>query len=401
MALFLLARRSSRHSVSLVIVLLFAILFRLTLLFSGPVLSFDMFRYYWDGKVAASGINPYIYSPDASELSSLRDSNWQFINHKDLKTAYPPLMELFFEAIYISFRSALAYKISFFLFDVGIIALVLLTLEQMDLDTRNLIVYAWAPLPILEISQSGHNDSIAVFFVLLSFLLLLRKRNGMSAGVMGLSVVSKFYPIFFAPILFKRWGVRGTLVFILTVVGFYIPFAGIGLKVFYGMPYAVNESLFNGSVFPLIRTLFRWSQISSDPGFPAQLIVYAIYGGLLLWALRLSLRDEADTSRLMKLSFLLTGAVLLLNRSFFAWYMTWMIPFLAFYSTMSWLLLSGGIFLGYMKYDAFPPPPYEGVDPQTALAIDLVQYLPFYALLVYELAKKRIMLKPSRDQKLP
>ena len=69
-----------------------------------------------------------------------------------------------------------------------------------------------------------------------------------------------------------------------------------------------------------------------------------------------------------------------------------MVPFIALAIPVSWLLLSEGIFLGYMKYDAFLAPPYEGVGPHTALVIDLVQYVPFYVIHAYELLKHKIRL---------
>ena len=59
-----------------VVILLFAIIFHATLLFSSSPLSNDIYSYYWNGKVINNGINPYAYSADACQLSYLRDSNW-------------------------------------------------------------------------------------------------------------------------------------------------------------------------------------------------------------------------------------------------------------------------------------------------------------------------------------
>src|SRR3972149_3066590 len=93
-------KRIPHDSEGLLVILIFAVAFRLTLLFSGPVFSFDLYRYIWDGKVAASGVNPYLYPPEAPELSSLRDANWELINHKYIRTGYPPLMEIRLEERY-------------------------------------------------------------------------------------------------------------------------------------------------------------------------------------------------------------------------------------------------------------------------------------------------------------
>src|SRR5574341_497972 len=59
----------------------FSVAFRITLLWTQPVLSDDMYRYVWDGKVQAAGINPYLYPPESPELSHLRDDViYPFIN---------------------------------------------------------------------------------------------------------------------------------------------------------------------------------------------------------------------------------------------------------------------------------------------------------------------------------
>ncbi|WP_455285699.1 glycosyltransferase 87 family protein, partial [[Eubacterium] cellulosolvens] len=395
-ALRMVDRQDHEDSEKISLIIVFAIIFRLTLLFSGPVFSFDVYRYYWDGKVAANGINPYLYPADAPELASLRDANWELVNHKYLRSGYPPLMELFLELLYLSFHSVQIYKVSFFLFDIGTILTILLIVRQLGINDKYLIVYAWAPLSIIEISQTGHNDSMMVFLMIASFLLLLRGRRNLSSLVMGLSAASKLLPIFFAPVLFRRWGKTGTLIFFLVVAALQLPFADIGLKMYYGLLYVVNTTFFNGSVFPAVTGMLKWMDLSANPGFAAQLVVYSIYAIVLLWGLLLSFRRQADSIELMKVCFLLAGTVLLLNRTFFPWYVAWILPFIVFYRSRSWLLLSGTIFLSYMKYNALPPPPYEGVDATTAIVIDLLQYLPFYVLFAYELFTKRIILRGSR-----
>src|SRR5512132_3887780 len=48
---------------TLLLVLLFAGIFRLSIVFAPPYLSDDIYRYVWDGRVQAAGINPYRYIP--------------------------------------------------------------------------------------------------------------------------------------------------------------------------------------------------------------------------------------------------------------------------------------------------------------------------------------------------
>jgi len=378
-------RRKLQGTTVLMIVAVFAVVFRLTLLFSAPILSTDTYRYYWEGKVVANGFNPYLYSPDAPQLASLRDPIWEVLNLKFLRASYPPLLELLFALVYISFRSVFGYKVVFFIFDLALVWVIYLVLRELSFGRENVIVYAWAPLPIIEVSQTGHNDPVVVLLLFVSFLLFLRAKNVLSGHVLGLSVVAKFYPAFLAPVLFKRWGKRATMILLATVAAFYAPLVTMGLSLFNGLLFAINTANFNGSIFPVFVGFLSLTGIFANPGFAAQVLTYVIYVGILLWAFFSSRNRMDQRSGFMKISFVLIGALLLLNRSFFPWYVIWIVPFLSFFTSASWLLLSGTIFMGYMKYSSFPPPSYEAVDPQTRLLIDLVQYVPFYTLLAYEL----------------
>ena len=85
------------------IIILLAIIFRLCLIPSDPaVLSKDMYRYIWDGRVQQNGINPYLYPPRADELKNLRDNQiFPNINRKDYPTIYPAGAQIFFRFFYV------------------------------------------------------------------------------------------------------------------------------------------------------------------------------------------------------------------------------------------------------------------------------------------------------------
>ena len=159
------------------VILLFAIIFHATLLFSSSPLSNDIYRYYWDGKVINSGLNPYAYSPDADQLSSLRDSNWENIMNKDVSTMYPPLSQGVFAAAYSIFPSTFTLRLCSVSFNLLSIWVLILILKKLRLDVRYSVIYAWSPLAVIEFANSGHIDSLAVLLVLLSFLLLLWEKR--------------------------------------------------------------------------------------------------------------------------------------------------------------------------------------------------------------------------------
>ncbi|MFY7997131.1 MAG: hypothetical protein ACOVSW_00870 [Candidatus Kapaibacteriota bacterium] len=64
-----------------------------------PWLSDDAWRYLWDGKLLASGINPYTFPPNASELAVFGAATSELYAHLDyrhLTTIYPPLAQYVF-----------------------------------------------------------------------------------------------------------------------------------------------------------------------------------------------------------------------------------------------------------------------------------------------------------------
>src|ERR1700723_4650051 len=75
-----------------------AILLRAYMLLFDPILSSDIYRYVWDGRVQAAGINPYRYFPADQALALLRDGTiFPHINRADTAvTIYPPVAQFFF-----------------------------------------------------------------------------------------------------------------------------------------------------------------------------------------------------------------------------------------------------------------------------------------------------------------
>ncbi|XSC42977.1 hypothetical protein ACF1BQ_033345 [Bradyrhizobium sp. RDT10] len=71
------------------------IVLRAYVLLFDPLLSSDIYRYVWDGRVQAAGINPYRYFPADEALAFLRDGTiFPNINRADTAvTIYPPVAQ--------------------------------------------------------------------------------------------------------------------------------------------------------------------------------------------------------------------------------------------------------------------------------------------------------------------
>ena len=85
----------------LIVILGLALAMRLVLVGVEPLLSTDLYRYIWDGRVQAAGINPYAHVPADPALAALRDAAiYPHINRADYAvTAYPPVAQMFFLAV--------------------------------------------------------------------------------------------------------------------------------------------------------------------------------------------------------------------------------------------------------------------------------------------------------------
>jgi len=78
--------------------LLFALALGVGVLFAlAPVaLSDDLFRFLWDARVTAHGLDPYAHAPSDPALAALRDVYHPNVNHPDIPTIYPPGAQLLF-----------------------------------------------------------------------------------------------------------------------------------------------------------------------------------------------------------------------------------------------------------------------------------------------------------------
>src|ERR1700721_2910559 len=121
-----------------------AILLRAYMLLFDPLLSSDIYRYIWDGRVQAAGINPYRYFPADPALTSLRDA-----------TIFPQFGE-----------NVTTMRLAMLACDAVSVALIMLFLRQMNQPVTRVIAYLWHPLPLWEIANGGHVDALMVALML-------------------------------------------------------------------------------------------------------------------------------------------------------------------------------------------------------------------------------------------
>jgi len=185
---------SSRRT--LFVVLVFAALLRLSPLTAEPRLSDDIYRYVWDGRVQAAGINPYRHIPAEQPLAGLRDEAiYPKINRRDYApTIYPPLAQMIFFATTRVSESVAWMKLTMVAFEAAGLWAVVWLLASWGLPPQRVVLFAWHPLAVWEIAGSGHLDALMICFVCLALVARRRDREGLTGAMLACAALVKFYP---------------------------------------------------------------------------------------------------------------------------------------------------------------------------------------------------------------
>ena len=395
-ALFLVAARAARllpagrgGTLRVVVV---AALFRALLVAAPPTLSEDVYRYVWDGRVQLAGVNPYLYPPDSPVLQSLRDANWEAINHKDIPTIYPPLQQLFSRAVAAVSPTVVAFKLAFCGVDLGLVLLLGSLLRSRGVGPAALVLYAWNPLVVVEVAASGHADPLAALFTVLALAAIAGERPRLSALAWGAAVLAKVWPLALAPVLWRRLPARRMWPALLLVGVAFIPFAAAGGGVFaglgaYGQRWQSNELAFGGILRGVawldptealkggvtwIRSWFGYSERLSfayawtDPQHVARAVTLLVLAAVIAWvAMR-----ERSTSR----AFLLViVSLLLLSPTIHPWYLLWAAPLLPLHPSRGLLLWTALAPLAYLLQ------PLSAAGSPWAAIVPWLEYLPVLA----------------------
>lgn len=271
--LLILRQRSETNSApafSLSIMIGWAIVFRLILMFSIPIQEVDLYRYIWDGVVTAQGISPYEYAPEevelrrvalqtkegaaapfkyrtkaseqqqVSSLARLADGEdlakvFHLLHFKQYTTPYPPTNQPFFALAAVLgqmtdhfYGYLFSMKGILILFDIGTGLVLIKLLGRLGLPRIWSVAWFWCPLLLKEIANSGHLDSIAVFFTTLAIWMLVcalwpvasdKKPSmiltGLAFVVLAVAVAAKIYPLVLFPLFvvvaLKRMGASALL----------------------------------------------------------------------------------------------------------------------------------------------------------------------------------------------
>jgi len=373
--------RFERHA--LIAILVVAALLRAIALFAPQALSTDAFRYVWDGRVQAAGINPYRYIPADPALAALRDDViYPNINRADYAhTIYPPTAQMSFLAIERISDGILGMKIGMLAFDVLTIACLMTLLRRRGLPATRVLLYAWHPLPVWEFAGTGHVDALAIGLLMLAFLAASRRASLWTGVALAAATLVKFYPAVVGPALYRRWDWRMPVAFAVTLGLLYAPYLHVGTAVFgFLSGYADEEGLRSGDgifLWSLLRALFHLPEHAVQYFAPLAALLMLAAAAWLQFSRRW--RGEHTWAAALGLASLFT----LLVSPHDPWYFTWLVPFLCFRLTAAHVWLTGAATLMYV----LPHP--------TGLAVQSLLYVPFIALLLLQFIFRRPLTSPE------
>ena len=389
-------KRQETGSAPIPLVLTFAVLFRLILLFSEPIQEDDFYRYLWDGKVVASGLNPYRFTPREVQTDNGKEGPLQpyrdlaetdahsalllsRINHPDILTLYPPVAQAVFGlAALIAPGSLFTLRLVFFCFDLAVCLVIVRLLCHLGSSPLWVLVYAWSPLVIKETINSSHYDVVPTFLLVLALLTLVTGRLSVGFLSLGGAILGKVFPVVLLPLfvwhVWQRYGFGraggGLALTGLVITGGYAPFAAAGSGLWQGFVTFAEHWQTNNFVFPVLQQMVadRW-------------LANGLVAGCLVGAVCVALRRnrEGNDVRFLHGCFFVMGTLLLLSPVGNPWYFMWVMPFVCLFPRASWLLLSGLLGLYYTAFYFL----YHG-EPETFRWMVWLEYLPFYAVLAWE-----------------
>jgi len=314
-----------------------AVLWRLALVLAPPLLSDDIHRYVWEGRVQVHGGNPYRWEdrPEMARWEPLRDHVWQGVSHKSYTALYPPAWQLAAAAVVWIHDSVTAMKVFLVACELATWALLAFILRRRGLPPARLLVLAWSPLAIVEIAGSGHNDAFAMLATVAALAALETGRSLIAAVAGAIAFDAKILPGFIVAAWARRfrwWHVAAGLI---VAAALFIPYAAAGSGLWHSAIRYARFWRFNETLFALLR-----AALGEDNATIASTALLAVTVAALVWRGTDNVAAGLAT----------VAASLLLAANVLPWYALWLLPFLVLRDSPGALLFTGTVTLAYLAY---------------------------------------------------
>jgi hypothetical protein len=268
--------------VAMPLLLLGAVGLQLVAVSVAPRMTDDFFRYAWDGRVQAAGIDPYRYPPTDPALAGLRDE-WLFppggdcvvdprgctrMNHPTSPTIYPPVAQAGFWLLHVATAplgpdggGARPLQVAAAALALATTGALILVLRRTGGDPRRAVLWAWCPSVVLEAGNNAHVDVLAAFLVVLALGWSARGRAVRAGLALGAAIATKLLPVLLVPALAAPLRVRpggrpvvsavavrtGAAAAVVLVLGYLPHVVAVGPRALGFLPGYLGEEGFDGS----------------------------------------------------------------------------------------------------------------------------------------------------------
>ena len=302
------------------------VIIRLILVIEPPLLSDDIYRYIWDGRVVNAGYNPFAHVPADPVLAPLRDADiWPHIDKKDYAvTIYPPVAQALFAIVTRIADGLYPMKLAMLTFEALGVAAMIALLGRLREGTAALALYLWHPFPAWEIANNGHADAAMMGLAFAGFAWCGYGRPYRLAATLTGAAMMKPFAALFLPSTWRPFDLRLPLFVIALVVLFYLPFlsAGAGVTGFLGR-YFDEQGLSSGTGFFFVLMAYK---LGATPiVLPFYLVICA--AGLLALAISLAKRNVRGLRMRLGEAATLGMMSLIVLTPVFPWYFLLIAPF--------------------------------------------------------------------------
>lgn len=343
--------------------LIAAVALRGILVFVEPTLSDDVYRYLWEGKVAWSGENPYLYAPASPIFDGWGDDPIRaMVAHPEISAIYPPMAIWLFGLLGQLSYAPWIVKLAMGLADVGVVMMLARLLSRRGRTLGPAWLYALHPLGAVETAASGHMEGLALLCCLAAVDAWDQRRGGNAWAVLGMWI--KLLP---GILIVRLWRGRPWLLLGAMIVGFASlwPFVDAGVELGSGMERYARHWSFNGALFPIFEFLF---------GEAARPVAFGVGALVVLRAVRVHL----DPERILLWA---GGAFVLLSPTVHPWYVLWAWVPALLCGVRSWTVLATLVPLSYAALASYDPVLSSWEEPWWP---PLFSTLPFLVVLIWE-----------------
>ena len=317
-----------------------ALLFGGAFLLAPPLLSDDLYRYLWEGRLWLEGFNPYGLAPDDPGLAHLRDDLWVHINNKPLATIYPPLSQLIFVAA--QWLGGKVWTLKLLALAAHVLSVVVVA--RLSTVPKASLGLALNPLLLSEAALNGHFDILCGAALLITAWALAQHRF-LQAGIAAcIAVGLKMVGLVVLPLLVRRPKALaatglGSALLLAPIVWSRAPVDPVSGAGQFATRWRGNESLF-ALVDQLSRQL--WESDSAD------LIARSVVAATLLVLCALAVYRRLPPLQATRA---LVWALLLLSPQVHPWYLAWLLPLEVAAAGAAGLVWSAAVLCAYAPLD--------------------------------------------------